>query len=130
VKVEREKNELVVPEFESREEEATFWDNLDTADYMEDDDEWFTFEWTVREDRCDRCGGGMDTRQIDLHLANGRVTLHNVAWYVCRTPHCGQTKLSPGIEQLAREIETSVKQALAQAKARQPSVEEGERIPA
>ncbi len=102
------KNNLVVPEFRSRAEEAAFWDNLDTADYMEDDGEWFTFEWTEREDRCDRCGGGMEARQIDLHLAGGRVTLHNVTWYVCRTPGCGQTKLSPGIEQLAREIEDCV----------------------
>ena len=35
---------LKVPEFESYEEEASFWDNLDTADFMEDDGEWFHFE--------------------------------------------------------------------------------------
>lgn len=35
---------LQVPEFSSYEEEADFWDNLDTADLMEDDDEWFRFE--------------------------------------------------------------------------------------
>ena len=35
---------LQVPEFKSYEEEAAFWDNLDTADFMEDDDEWFHFE--------------------------------------------------------------------------------------
>ena len=28
---------LQVPEFKSYEEEAAFWDNLDTADFMEDD---------------------------------------------------------------------------------------------
>ncbi len=37
-------NELQVPEFKTYEEEATFWDNLDTADFMEDDGEWFRFE--------------------------------------------------------------------------------------
>jgi hypothetical protein len=37
-------NNLEVPEFETYEEEATFWDNLDTADFMEDDGEWFHFE--------------------------------------------------------------------------------------
>ncbi|HEY84895.1 MAG TPA: hypothetical protein G4N96_07270 [Chloroflexi bacterium] len=31
-------------EFKTYEEETTFWDNLDTADYMEDDGEWFRFE--------------------------------------------------------------------------------------
>ncbi len=37
-------SELQVPEFKAYEEEATFWDNLDTADFMEDDGEWFRFE--------------------------------------------------------------------------------------
>jgi len=36
--------ELQVPEFSTYEEEADFWDNLDTADFMEDDDQWFRFE--------------------------------------------------------------------------------------
>jgi len=35
---------LQVPEFKSFEEEAAFWDNLDTADFMDDDGEWFRFE--------------------------------------------------------------------------------------
>ncbi len=35
---------LQVPEFSTYEEEADFWDNLDTADLMEDDDQWFRFE--------------------------------------------------------------------------------------
>src|SRR5437588_13129050 len=35
---------LEVPEFETYEDEATFWDNLDTADFMEDVGEWFHFE--------------------------------------------------------------------------------------
>jgi len=35
---------LKVPEFKTYEEEVTFWDNLDTADFMEDDGEWFHFE--------------------------------------------------------------------------------------
>ena len=35
---------LKVPEFSTYEEEAAFWDNLDTADFMEDDGEWFCFD--------------------------------------------------------------------------------------
>jgi hypothetical protein len=35
---------LQVPEFKTYEEEVAFWDNLDTADFMEDDGEWFRFE--------------------------------------------------------------------------------------
>ena len=37
-------SELQLPEFKSYEEEAAYWDNLDTADLMEEDDEWFRFE--------------------------------------------------------------------------------------
>jgi hypothetical protein len=37
-------NTLQVPEFKTYEEEAAFWDNLDTASFMEDDGEWFRFE--------------------------------------------------------------------------------------
>ena len=36
--------ELKVPEFKSVEQEATFWDNLDTAAFMEDDEKWFRFD--------------------------------------------------------------------------------------
>ena len=37
-------SKLKVPKFKTYEEEAAFWDNLDTAPYMEDDKEWFRFE--------------------------------------------------------------------------------------
>jgi hypothetical protein len=37
-------NKLQLPEFKSYEEEASFWDALDTFDLMEDDGEWFHFE--------------------------------------------------------------------------------------
>jgi len=37
-------NKLEVPEFKTYEDEAAFWDNLDTAPFMEDDGEWFRFE--------------------------------------------------------------------------------------
>jgi hypothetical protein len=101
---------------------------------MEDDEEWFTFEWTEREDRCDRCGGAMDTGRIDLHLVGRRVTLHNMIWYVCRTPGCGQTKLSPAFEKLVGEIEASVERAVsasAQSSDRSPkSVKDQEPVPA
>jgi hypothetical protein len=37
-------NKLEVPEFNSYEEEVAFWDNPDTAPFMEDDGQWFRFE--------------------------------------------------------------------------------------
>jgi hypothetical protein len=36
--------DLHLPKFKTYEEEATFWDNLDTADFMTDENEWFHFE--------------------------------------------------------------------------------------
>lgn len=36
--------DIQTPEFSSYEEEADFWDNLDTSDLLEDDGEWFRFE--------------------------------------------------------------------------------------
>jgi hypothetical protein len=39
---------LEVPEFNTYEEEAAFWDNLDTAPLMEDDGEWFRFETPMK----------------------------------------------------------------------------------
>ncbi len=35
---------LQVPEFSTYEEEANFWDELDTAYLMEEDGQWFRFE--------------------------------------------------------------------------------------
>lgn len=37
-------NKIEIPEFAGYEDEAAFWDNLDTASSMEDDGEWFQFE--------------------------------------------------------------------------------------
>ena len=37
-------SQLRVPKFTNYEEEAAFWDNLDTSAFMEDDGEWFRFE--------------------------------------------------------------------------------------
>ena len=94
-------------------EEAEYWDNTDTADMMAQETEWFTFEWTEREDRCKRCGGGMDTRLADLHLAGDRLVLHGVPLYVCRTPGCGNTQLPSSIRDLAERLEALVQEALS-----------------
>ncbi|MBI4219438.1 MAG: hypothetical protein HY682_04780 [Chloroflexi bacterium] len=37
-------SKLEVPQFKSYEEEAAFWDNLDTAPFMEDDGQWLRFD--------------------------------------------------------------------------------------
>ncbi len=93
-------------------EEAAYWDRTDTSDLMEQETEWLTLEWTLRDDRCERCGAKMELRKIDLHLSGGRITLHQVAWYACHTPGCGQTKLAPDVATLADRIEQLVRQTL------------------
>lgn len=94
-------------------DDAVYWDVTDTSDLMAQETEWAKFERSSRDDRCDRCGGRMLPRAIDLRLSNGRVILREVTWYVCHTPGCGQTRLAPGIATLADEIEGLVQRALA-----------------
>lgn len=93
--------------------EAAYWDATDTSDLMAQETEWLTFESMPLDDRCDRCGAKMRSRQIDLHLSNGRVILRGVTWYICPTPGCGQTRLVPSIARLASQIETLVEHVLA-----------------
>ena len=45
-------SQLEVPKFTTYEEEAAFWDNLDTAPFMEDDGNWFHFETHPRRAIC------------------------------------------------------------------------------
>lgn len=73
----------------------------------------FTFEWTEREGRCKRCGGGMEQRRIDLHLAGGLVILRDVPLYICRTPNCSNTQLPPVIRSLADQLEALVRETVA-----------------
>ncbi len=40
--------DLKLPEFKTYEEEADYWDNLDTADYMTDDGEWIQLETPLK----------------------------------------------------------------------------------
>jgi hypothetical protein len=37
-------SKMELPKFKSYEEEAIFWDNLDTVELMEDDGEWIHFD--------------------------------------------------------------------------------------
>lgn len=46
--------ELEVPEFESYKAEVAFWDELDTAPFMEDDGKWFRFEVSSKSERQNR----------------------------------------------------------------------------
>jgi len=107
-----------MPTFKTREDEAAFWDRTDLGPYMEDAEE-IVLEWTEREDRCERCGGGMEQRRMDLHLAGGRVILRDVPLYACRTPGCGNTQLPSVIGELADRVEALVQETLTVRRAAQ-----------
>jgi len=94
-------------------EEAAYWDTTDTSELM-GTEPMEKLEWTEREDRCQRCGGGMDTQRTDLHLAGERVILRDVPLYVCRTPGCRTTQLPQAIRELVDRIEALVREALVQ----------------
>ena len=93
-------------------EEAEYWDTTDTSEMM-GTGPMETLEWTEREDRCERCGGGMDTRPTDLHLAGDRLILRGVPLSICRTPGCGNTQLPSAIRDLADRLETLVQEVFS-----------------
>ncbi len=97
---------------QARAEDAAYLDSTDTSAEMAQETHWLRFEWTPREDRCDRCGAQMQQLPIDLPLSGGRVVLRQVTRYVCQTPGCGQTRLVPAVAALAGEIEALVKRVL------------------
>lgn len=111
--------ELELPDFKTRAEEAAFWDQIDLGPYMADAVE-VTLEWTERDDRCRRCGGGMDTRHTDLQIAGGRVVLRGAPIYVCRTPGCGNTQLPAAVAGIVTQIESLVDELLAPQEAESP----------
>jgi hypothetical protein len=63
-------SKIEIPEFKSYEEEAAFWDNLDTGDFMEDDGEWFHFD--VADERAVRVPILPDTIKIIAQRARAQ----------------------------------------------------------
>lgn len=87
-----------IREFETDEETAKFWEEHDSSEYMEDA-EWGQFEWLHAEDRCESCGGKMESKVVDIPLWEKYLTLSQVKVYHC--PMCDITKLS---EEGRREV--------------------------
>ena len=67
-------NKVELPEFRNYEEEAAFWDNLETSDMMADDGEWFHFSasQSLRDDVERNKGGenGYANDRIPGHRCN------------------------------------------------------------
>jgi len=88
-----------IPEFETDEETAKFWGEHDSSEYMEDA-EWGQFEWLPAEDRCESCGGRMESKVVDIPLWKKYLTLSQVKVYHC--PVCDITRLSEEGRMLSR----------------------------
>lgn len=90
---------LEIPEFANWKEEAEYWDRTDASFMLEEEGEWVE-PGRVRAalDLCRRCGAQMALRRLDIQLAHGRLTLHEVEFYVC--PRCGAKTLPPQGQEL------------------------------
>lgn len=97
---------IKVPDLESDEQEAEFWDGVDTVELLEEEKGWFTFEIVPRQDRCERCGTLMQPHLIDVHLANGYITLHRIKLYTC--PTCGHSRMAPEVQAFIDELEALI----------------------
>lgn len=86
---------LEIPEFTDWKEEAAFWDNLDTAGLMAEEEGEWVGPGRVRPTPglCQQCGGQMERFHLDVSMAHGRIILHEVGFFVC--PHCGARSLLP-----------------------------------
>lgn len=94
-----------IPVFQTKEEEAEFWDTHSLADYWDElEDEEMSFK--LQEDACPRCGGQMSLKRFDLNLAGGRLMLQQIEVYFCPAPGCGEVRLSAKARADLAEITT------------------------
>jgi hypothetical protein len=99
---------LEIPEFEDWKEEADFWDKVDTAPLMEEEEgEWLGPAWIQpAPGLCRRCGAQMNRHCTDVSVAHGRIMLHEVEFYVC--PRCGTQTLPPERQEFVVWTEAAV----------------------
>jgi Zn finger protein HypA/HybF involved in hydrogenase expression len=85
-------SEMKLPKFESDEEEAAFWDSVDTAQIMEEGEE-IELEYkpeTAIENICIHCGEKMIERNRDIDVPGEEITIH-IKEYYC--PRCKKSRL-------------------------------------
>ena len=103
-----------IPEFESDEEEIEFWDTHDTTEYLDwDQAEWVEPDPSIKSPRdlsprCSVCDDVLLSRYVDLDVAGGRATLHNLRQLYCRQGHT--VKLAPEAEKTVRKVETALQE--------------------
>jgi YgiT-type zinc finger domain-containing protein len=74
-------------------EEAEFWDQTDTAPFIENEEgEWIgPGRVQAAPNLCPNCGNQLERHFVDVTIAHGRIILHAVEMYSC--PHCGMRRL-------------------------------------
>ncbi|MGQ9626164.1 MAG: hypothetical protein ACUVV0_04575 [Anaerolineae bacterium] len=92
-----------LPEFETLEEMAEFWETHDSADYWDEfEDVEATFEFSPQP--CPRCGGRMIARGYLWHpLGHERLTIELIG-YLCINPQCTFKFLSDETESYLAEL--------------------------
>ncbi len=98
----------------TREEEAEFWKTHSSVDYL-DGMEPVEVELdpgikSPRDlsPRCSVCDDVLLSRDVDLDVAGGRATLHNLRQLYCRQGHT--VKLAPEAEETVRKVETALQE--------------------
>lgn len=102
-----------IPEFKSAEEEAQFWDTVDTTEFLDEFEEVVVeLDESVKSPRdlsprCPKCGEVLLSRYVDRDAAGGLVTVHRVRELYCPQGH--HTELA----EESRELIAAVEDALA-----------------
>ncbi len=102
--------EIVTPPFSSREEEADWWDNVDTSEIMEKG-ESVELIFTKPRVCCKNCGSAMRSRHTNIDLLGGKIVVRKVKQYRC--PRCGHVKLSQEGATEVKKIEKALKGKVA-----------------
>lgn len=95
-------SKIKVPGFKSYEEEAEFWDSIDTTKILEEGEEVDLEYAPLPDDICVDCGNKMDVVEKDMDLLDGEITLHKVKKYYCKV--CNRFFLSSAEAQRLSEI--------------------------
>ena len=103
-----------LPEFKSDEEEIAFWDTHSFTDYLDDmEPVEVELDPSIKSPRdlsprCSVCDDVLLSRYVDLDVAGGRATLHNLRQLYCRQGHT--VKLAPEAEKTVRKVETALQE--------------------
>ncbi len=98
----------------TREEEAEFWKTHSSIDYLDDmEPVEVELDPSIKSPRdlsprCSVCDDVLLSRYVDLEVAGGRATLHNLRQLYCRQGHT--VKLASEAEETVRKVEVALQE--------------------